>query len=413
MLKFLAVGFFGVYCAWNACAVTWSRTSAPTNYWYSVVCSAGGTTLVATGDPVLNSAGTNYETFYTSTDSGATWVPFGGLPWGLCYVTLSADGNKVCLADSDGDIVTSTNLFYTEAIFYSGYYAFPVGGGPFSLDGCWGLCGSTDGSRLFAMNDSICSSTDLGATWTGISTASALWTSFACSADGTKLVAGSFYYNEILRSTDSGITWLPIGPTNALQWGPVACSADGCTIAATINVSSTVYSNGNYVNVGGPIYTSTNSGATWTLASLPWCNWQAVACSVDGTKLVAAPDQGPLYTSCDSGATWQASDVQSTSWKSVAMSADGGKMLAAEDGGGIWTAQTVPSPQLSLAMSETKLLLSWTVPSINFVVQQNGGLTSAGWITLTNQPTLDFSNLNDEVCLPLSSSNSFFRLVSQ
>ena len=56
------------------------------------------------------------------------------------------------------------------------------------------------------------------------------------------------------------------------------------------------------------IYTSTNSGGlgTWmrqTNAPLI-SGWQSVASSADGTRLVAVVNGGQIYTSTDSGATW-------------------------------------------------------------------------------------------------------------
>ena len=56
----------------------------------------------------------------------------------------------------------------------------------------------------------------------------------------------------------------------------------------------------------GYIYTSGNSGASWTQATTAGSRkWYAIASSSDGTKL-AAVDGGPgyIYTSTDSCATW-------------------------------------------------------------------------------------------------------------
>ena len=52
----------------------------------------------------------------------------------------------------------------------------------------------------------------------------------------------------------------------------------------------------------GPIYTSTNFGATWTESAAPTNSWLSVATSADGTKLVAAatwiymlPNEGMIH----------------------------------------------------------------------------------------------------------------------
>jgi photosystem II stability/assembly factor-like uncharacterized protein len=57
------------------------------------------------------------------------------------------------------------------------------------------------------------------------------------------------------------------------------------------------------------IYTSADSGATWTQTAAPQQSWISVASSSDGTKLVATGNTPPsavgyIYTSSDSGATW-------------------------------------------------------------------------------------------------------------
>lgn len=97
----------------------------------------------------------------------------------------------------------------------------------------------------------------------------------------------------------------------------------------------------------------------------------------------------------------------------VASSADGNKLATALGQGKIYTSFTVPVPQLDIAPKNNSLLLSWLVPSTNFVLQQKSDLTTADWLTLSNTPTLNLSNLNDEVVLPLSNSSGFFRLMAE
>jgi hypothetical protein len=63
----------------------------------------------------------------------------------------------------------------------------------------------------------------------------------------------------------------------------------------------------------GQIYTSGDSGTTWTPHDSNR-DWAAVASSADGTKLVAAVNGGRIYTSSDSGATWTPRESGSVSW---------------------------------------------------------------------------------------------------
>jgi hypothetical protein len=136
---------------------------------------------------------------------------------------------------------------------------------------------------------------------------------------------------------------------------------------------------GGYINSGysiGPIYTSTNMGVDWTSNNAPLEHWSAMADSADGNKMVALTSQSPSA--------------------------------------GIFTAQTAATPRLNIASGNNdNLAFSWIVPSTNFVLQQNVDLTTTNWMTLTNAPTLNLTNLQDEVFLPGTNTSDFFRLVEQ
>ena len=80
-------------------------------------------------------------------------------------------------------------------------------------------------------------------------------------------------------------------------------------------------------------------------------SWQSVASSADGTKL-AAVGGGSIYTSTDSGTTWtEQTAAGSRSWGSIAMSSDGTKLAAGVDGGSIYLAeQEGPATVVSVAL---------------------------------------------------------------
>jgi hypothetical protein len=180
-------------------------------------------------------------------------------------------------------------------------------------------------------------------------------------------------------------------------WTCVASSADGTQLVAGVG--------GN----GGPIYTSTNSGDIWTSNSVPMRVWTSIASSVNGSRLVAVAYPS-IYTSTNSGAIWTSNSAPSANWYSVASSADGSKFVAVVNGGGIWTLQFTPTPQLNLASANGNLAFSWIMPSTNFVLQQSPDLTSASWTDMMNTPTLNLTNLQDEVTLSPPGSNVFYRL---
>ena len=179
-----------------------------------------------------------------------------------------------------------------------------------------------------------------------------IWVSVASSADGTKLVAvsnGNINYNNInnlgyiYTSTDSGVTWKQTGPQT--NWTSVASSADGTKLVAAA-MAYTV--DGHEASsddplVGGGLYTSSDSGATWTLTgssanilSPDWSQgvWHSVASSADGTKLVAWEVER-IYTSVNSGVTWKPAALPFvlTVSGSVASSADGTKLIAVSGSG--------------------------------------------------------------------------------
>ena len=104
---------------------------------------------------------------------------------------------------------------------------------------------------------------------------------------------------------------------------------------------------------GGYIYTSTDSGITWTPRTVPGiltAQWVGFASSSDGTKLVTGdPNNGYIYTSTDSGITWTARQTSFTSnWRAFASSSDGtilitghissGYIYTSTNSGVTWTA---------------------------------------------------------------------------
>jgi hypothetical protein len=280
------------------------------------------------------------------------------------------------------------------------------------------VASSADGSKLFAATffGQLYITTNSGNTWTSNAAPNGAW-AIACSADGKKVVAAAGNsIGRICTSTNSGITWVTNNsPFTHLQ--SVASSADGTKLAA-------VEGGGAF----GPIYTSTDSGITWASNNVPLLSWQSIASSANGTKLAAAAWQssgnwtGPIYTSTNSGLNWISNNFPNLILQGLASSADGNEFVVITAGTGtqsqfgtgrVWILQTVPNPVLSLVPSGNNLALSWIIPSANFALQQNLDLTTTNWVMLTNTPTLNLTNLNNELTLSPSNSSGFFRLMAQ
>ena len=224
------------------------------------------------------------------------------------------------------------------------------------------IASSSDGSKLVAAAGYIFTSSDYGGIWTRrVSAGYRNWYGVASSSDGTVLVAVDFgskdddqYGGYIYRSTDSGATWIQLTGAGKRLWQGIACSSDGTKLAA---IEYGWDHNGN--QIGAYIYTSSDSGATWTERTDAGARfWRKIASSSDGAKLVAVDygvsfskgtgDGGYIYTSADSGETWtEQTGSGKHSWLDVALSSDGTKLVAAStgsiytssDSGATWTEQ--------------------------------------------------------------------------
>jgi len=368
-------------------------TSAPLGEWESVAASADGTKLVAG------------SFLYTSTNAGSTWThpttPFGSVEG----VASSADGTKLVAVVDEGFIYVSTNSGTSWA------QANAPG------DNWNSVASSADGSNLVAVAESggIFTSTNAGLNWTrqtnGLVPSTLGFLYVASSTDGGKLVAASSAgaNSAIYISTNAGLNWIKATNAPLATWYSVASSANGNILMA-----------GAYNS--GKVYISTDSGGTWTNTSLPSNNWNSVAESADGTKMVALANSGSsllgfgkggIYTSTNSGEAWVSNSAPSWSWCCAAMSADGDEIVATvgypSEAGGIYVLQNMPAPVLDLEASDNGLAVSWTVPSLDFSLQQSFDLSS--WTDVTNPPALNLTNLQHQVTLPPPSANTFYRLI--
>ena len=130
---------------------------------------------------------------------------------------------------------------------------------------------------------------------------------------------------SIYTSGDSGATWTEAAAAGSRYWSSITSSSDGTKLAAVAH--------NDY------IYTSGDSGITWTEATAAGSrNWQSIASSSDGTKLAAVASGDYIYTSTDSGTTWtEQTSAGSRGWQSIASSSDGTKLAAVVYGGSIYT----------------------------------------------------------------------------
>lgn len=387
----------------NTLAQTWTQTSAPTNVWSVVACSADGSKIYAcAGGSLLGLSQNAITPIYTSPDGGLTWSRTAAPSNYWASVVTSADGMKVAaVANNAGPLCTSSDGGLTWVTNLSPAKTWTA------------IACSFDGFHLYAstlQNSTLYSSANFGTTW---QTQSVGWIGgLASSANGSRLAA--ITTTSISISTNSGRTW-----SVSLSANPpisIACSADGKVLVATADF--------------GRIFTSTNYGASWVTNNLSVPNgigggtWLNAAVSADGSKIAAigwrssAGQYGYIYTSTNFGQTWSSNAVPVAWWSTVCSSADGNKIMAAyflTNGppnrgitGRIWSSQTITSPVLDQTPNNEHLTLSWLVPSTNFVLQQSSDLVD--WSDVTDKLTLNLTHLQNQVTLPMSAGDSFFRL---
>ncbi len=257
------------------------------------------------------------------------------------------------------------------------------------LNNWYSVAMSADGTKIVASssnsgNGYIYISTDSGRTWTQKTSAGLkFWYSVAMSADGTKLAA-AVYDDYIYTSIDGGDTWIAKTTSTIKKWAKIILSSDGTKIAAWNATDSR-------------LYTSTDSGATWTIqygangvglnmtmsslgdkiagslqnltyistsndGGITWTkqynsderSWSGIASSSDGIKMAATNGgygySGYVLTSTDGGINWiQRTNAGFREWKDIASSADGNTLVAitkynyiylSRDSGNTWAEQT-------------------------------------------------------------------------
>jgi hypothetical protein len=391
--------------AWLMIVTSLRADNSPIGTWESVAASADGSKIVA----VSNSRSKATGGIYISTNSGTDWniSTNANLDWEA--VASSADGSKLIAAfglpSTSGLVLISTNSGVTWA---------PANILPPAAE--WNsVASSADGTKLTAVAvnvPAIYTSTNSGADWmrqtNGL--AGAGFDYVACSADGNKLIAaaGGPGDGDLYTSTNAGMTWIQASNAPLANWYSVASSADGNQLLACSYYS-------------GNVYISKNAGVNWVQTGLPTDDWNSVASSADGTKLVALANggsatvgagSGGIWTSKDSGTTWVSNAVQSAAWTCAAMSADGNELIAGvgfrSTSGWIYVSQTTPSPVVNVMPCSTNLAISWIIPSAQFALQKSHNLLS--WANVTNPPTFNLKNLQNQIMLPLSDRHSFYRL---
>src|SRR5215471_15586954 len=100
-------------------------------------------------------------------------------------------------------------------------------------------------------------------------------------------------------------------------------------------------------------------------------------------------------------------------WASVATSADGAKRIAVPDSDAIYLSQSVFPPVLGIINSSADNILSWTVPTMHYVLQQNPNPAILNWADVPVAPLLNYSNMQCQAALAVTNGAMFYRLISR
>ena len=348
-----------------------------------------------------------------SADSGQTWYKATNSPFTTGNhaqsVTMSADGSKIFVmfetnSPPDGDTNYIQDFISVTTDYGTNWLptAFPAATSVFLFNGgyltkitntSYHLACSADGTKVVAAveNGPIYFSTDGGVSCQTSSVPAAAWTSVASSADGGTMV-GALGGGSVYFSQDFGATWNPAN-LPAQLWTSVCLSADGKWVGAASSTGS---------------YISSDAGVTWITNDI---SSRSISCSASGTNWTMVGEQ--VYISNDGATTWQTNFDAGGWWWSGVTSADGCAVTAMSWDLGILVGRLTPSPQLNIQPQDSAVKISWLLPSTNFVLQQTADLSNPTWTTVTTTPTLNFTNLNQQVSVPANGSNLFLRLTAQ
>jgi hypothetical protein len=395
---------------------TWTQNSAPSNYWNCVACSVDGIVVAAGAYQQLGTVSPG--PLMLSTNSGTSWnlMSCGTNRWSS--IAMSASGIKIFAVDDNQSygcrVMVSTNMGFSWITNNLG-----TGSGQYKPN----ISCSADGTRLLlATYGALWSSTNSGTIWKTKTIPlqpweTQSWSATACSADGNIMIAVKTpeslnyippYAPNLFISTNGGSTWLLY--SNPPIAGYLACSADGKTICEVMGSGASPH-----------IFVSTNAGVNWSTNPQPLYAHGATV-STDGTKILVAGYGGWIRFSTNTGVNWITNDTvagaSGAAFYGGAMSADGMRLYLTcqaistpnTNVNRIYTLQMTPSPSLTLNILHNTNSLSWIVPSTNFVLQQSADL--ANWLAVTNVPVLNLTNLQNQVALPASVDNSFFRLAT-
>jgi uncharacterized repeat protein (TIGR02543 family) len=339
----------------QASQLTWTAPM-PEEYgnWHGLAMSADGTKLV----------GAKYGGgIWTSSDSGTTWInrstASGNRNW--TGVTVSQSSNVIYGVIPYGGVWRSPDFGVTweqtSAPTNCNYVGVATSGTTNVSVACGN--GNNNGGAIYVnTNEGVGNSS----TWTtSTGTSGRNFTEIKSSFDGTKLFAS--VWNDNAGSPYGGVYMASDGtfsytntmstPLTTYFWSSLGVNSDGTKLIATSRGAGTN-------NAGGNVYTSADSGATWTESSGSsganaggtHGDWMNAAMSADGSAMMAVGfNSGGVSLSRDGGTTW-VRQSPTGAFLEAAICPSGGKFVAAAWAGNrIWQAESNAATLSGLAIS--------------------------------------------------------------
>jgi len=172
---------------------------------------------------------------------------------------------------------------------------------------------------------------------------------------------------KLVYSSDGGNTFVQTGLSK--NWISVTSSDDGNIVYAT-----------SQLLVG--VYKSTDNGQSFSLTNAPTTvEYEAIACSSDGRRIILASTYGKTYISEDYGSSWTEQTNGPSTCSNVAISADGLKVYSIQNPGYI---QVAPAVVASASPSTTPSALVQAVSASNTPTQTP---TPSSTRSVSNSPT--------------------------
>lgn len=207
------------------------------------------------------------------------------------------EGQNLCDFTS-GETLTRTCTYDTKCSTSSGDNNSSAGPAAMSRDGQH--IAITCGSLVFVSHD-------FGTSWNSspwTTDNNAFVTEMTISDDGQRMnlaqpTTNSQWGGPIYTSTNGGASWIRNVAAGTRTWWGIVASGDGRVIVAT-HISN----NPSWMTPDGFIYVSRDYGVTWVQASIGNSQFWGSRISADGMTIVVASWSAGLWKSVDAGLTW-------------------------------------------------------------------------------------------------------------